>query len=295
MPSRRMKSRWCPIELAVTLGAKVEHNETTGLAVQPSARIWWQPRRHQVIWSAVSRAVRTPSMAELAVVQHGGRCRGPGSASSMRSSETPTWWRKRSSATSSGLSHKPALDPVVRRRRVRAPSTTTSSGRASPRRSSSSRPPPHAVLEYQVENGAGATTAGLEVLGVRQPVRRWRAQAAYTWFHSNQDMWSGGGATVHQMSVRSLLTLAPGVEFEGFVYPWARSPRPRSPRPSRTSSGSSGSARRICAWAGDATRVELTPASRACSRAPPRVSPTGSSDCRPRCAAACTCAARSGY
>lgn len=47
----------------LTFGTKLEHNDYTGLEVQPSARFRWNPRENQTVWGAVSRAVRTPSRA----------------------------------------------------------------------------------------------------------------------------------------------------------------------------------------------------------------------------------------
>lgn len=48
----------------ITVGTKLEHNDYTGLEVQPSVRFRVQPDPKQLIWAAVSRAVRTPSRAE---------------------------------------------------------------------------------------------------------------------------------------------------------------------------------------------------------------------------------------
>ncbi|MFT5729770.1 MAG: iron complex outermembrane receptor protein [Desulforhopalus sp.] len=48
----------------VTVGTKFEHNDYTGFEVQPSIRFRLQPDPKQLIWAAVSRAVRTPSRAE---------------------------------------------------------------------------------------------------------------------------------------------------------------------------------------------------------------------------------------
>ncbi|MGH7969270.1 MAG: TonB-dependent receptor plug domain-containing protein, partial [Limisphaerales bacterium] len=47
--------------LFFTLGSKVEHNDYTGLEYEPSARLQWNVTDNQMIWGAVSRAVRTPS------------------------------------------------------------------------------------------------------------------------------------------------------------------------------------------------------------------------------------------
>jgi iron complex outermembrane receptor protein len=47
--------------LYLTLGTKVEHNDYTGFELEPSGRLQWNVTSNQMIWSAVSRAVRTPS------------------------------------------------------------------------------------------------------------------------------------------------------------------------------------------------------------------------------------------
>jgi len=47
--------------LFFTLGTKLEHNDFTGWEVEPSARLQWNFTPKQMVWAAVSRAVRTPS------------------------------------------------------------------------------------------------------------------------------------------------------------------------------------------------------------------------------------------
>ncbi len=53
-----------PERLWLTLGSKFEHNNYSGYEVQPSARILWIPHPDHKLWTAVSRAVRTPSRAD---------------------------------------------------------------------------------------------------------------------------------------------------------------------------------------------------------------------------------------
>jgi iron complex outermembrane receptor protein len=53
-----------PDKLTFTLGTKIEHNDFTGVEVQPSARLVFKPAENQTLWAAISRAVRTPSEAE---------------------------------------------------------------------------------------------------------------------------------------------------------------------------------------------------------------------------------------
>ncbi|MFO7686059.1 MAG: TonB-dependent receptor [Desulfobacterales bacterium] len=57
--------RLAPDLLTLTLGSKFEHNEFTGLEIQPSLRLMYTPYQRLSLWAAVSRAVRIPSRLEL--------------------------------------------------------------------------------------------------------------------------------------------------------------------------------------------------------------------------------------
>ena len=50
-----------PERLRLTLGSKVEHNDYTGVEIQPSGRLNWTVSQVGTVWAAVSRALRTPS------------------------------------------------------------------------------------------------------------------------------------------------------------------------------------------------------------------------------------------
>jgi iron complex outermembrane receptor protein len=47
--------------LHVTIGTKIEHNDYTGFEIQPSGRLSWTIDSASTLWTAISRAVRTPS------------------------------------------------------------------------------------------------------------------------------------------------------------------------------------------------------------------------------------------
>ena len=47
--------------VTATAGSKIEHNDYTGFEVEPNARLLWNVAVGQTLWSAISRAVRTPS------------------------------------------------------------------------------------------------------------------------------------------------------------------------------------------------------------------------------------------
>ncbi len=48
-------------DLFFTAGTKLEHNAYTGFEVEPNVRLHWNFTASQTLWSAISRAVRTPS------------------------------------------------------------------------------------------------------------------------------------------------------------------------------------------------------------------------------------------
>lgn len=53
-----------PDKLHLTVGAKYESNDYTGSEFQPNIRLSWQINNTDILWMAVSRAVRTPSRLE---------------------------------------------------------------------------------------------------------------------------------------------------------------------------------------------------------------------------------------
>ena len=53
-----------PERLHLTVGTKIENNDYTGEEWQPSVRLAWQLRERQMLWAAVSRALRTPARVD---------------------------------------------------------------------------------------------------------------------------------------------------------------------------------------------------------------------------------------
>ncbi len=51
-------------DLSFIFGSKLEHNDYTGFEVEPSARLKWDVDSGQMLWAAVSRAVRMPSRVD---------------------------------------------------------------------------------------------------------------------------------------------------------------------------------------------------------------------------------------
>ncbi len=51
-------------DLRLTLGSKFEHNDFTGVEIQPNVRLSWLLAEQKTLWGAVSHAVRTPARGE---------------------------------------------------------------------------------------------------------------------------------------------------------------------------------------------------------------------------------------
>ncbi len=74
IPDRRHDDLWSAFlqdeisfsddNIKLTIGSKFEHNDYTGIEIQPNIRAIWRPLKLYSVWAAVSRAVRTPSRAE---------------------------------------------------------------------------------------------------------------------------------------------------------------------------------------------------------------------------------------
>jgi len=55
-----------PNQIFVTVGTKLEHNDFSGVEIQPGASVAWTPTAHRTFWASVSRASRTTSRDEAA-------------------------------------------------------------------------------------------------------------------------------------------------------------------------------------------------------------------------------------
>lgn len=58
-------SLWAvPERLRFVIGARAEHNDYTGIEIEPTVRIAWTPAPKHTLWAAISRAVRVPARGE---------------------------------------------------------------------------------------------------------------------------------------------------------------------------------------------------------------------------------------
>ena len=67
-----------PERLFLTAGIKLEHNDYTGFEAMPSVRARWSTSDRQMVWVAVSKALRSPSRSDTGLVVNLGEFPGPG-------------------------------------------------------------------------------------------------------------------------------------------------------------------------------------------------------------------------
>ncbi|HVR97059.1 MAG TPA: TonB-dependent receptor [Thermoanaerobaculia bacterium] len=216
-----------PDRLWLTLGSKVEHNDYTGLEVQPNLRAVWLARPHHTLWAAASRAVRTPSRAEddlrldAQVIPPGQLF--PGSPVALlssfgsrdfRSEELLAWELGYRAGLSPGLFLDLATFYNVYDR-LRSASLGEPFLQLAPR--------PHLVVPVLVGNDLEGDTYGAELAADWRVSKRWRWSAAYTFLSVQLQQRSGAGelglegegqSPQHQLFLRSSLDLARGVELD---------------------------------------------------------------------------------
>jgi iron complex outermembrane recepter protein len=213
------------VDLRFILGARLEKNSYTGWEPQPNARLVWTPTPTQSIWSALSRAARTPSRAENdAQIDLGVVPAAPPAV--------PLPVLLRNLATTAGaldaetvntlefgyrhqLGPKLSLDLAAFRSEY--------NGLRSGRFVSQSvviAPVPYVLQEITPNNGMAARTHGLEFSVDWQPADWWRLQGNYSRIDIEGRAITGdplnavdaanlGGTTPsHQVSLRSAMTFS---------------------------------------------------------------------------------------
>jgi iron complex outermembrane receptor protein len=211
-----------PQRLVVTAGVKYEHNAFSKGELQPNLRARLLMPRGQVLWGAVSHAVRRPTRFDddLEVV-------GPGDLLLLRGSDD---FRAESLiASEAGYRVQPynglSLDATYfvhhfdRLRSQEAPAV--------------------GVLPVTLGNTLEGRSHGLEVGVNLQPVAWWRTHASYTWLNTSIDRSAGsrdigGGASEgndpnYLFSIRTAVDLSRRVELDVMLRAVDRLPNPAVP------------------------------------------------------------------
>jgi iron complex outermembrane recepter protein len=202
-----------------TLGAKVETNVYTGAEFLPTARLAWKRTSHDLVWTALSRAVRAPARIDRDFFFPG---RAP---FAIRGG--PQFQSEVSNVIELGYRAQP----------VSAFSYSVTAFRHLHERLRSGQPAPGGG--FVVDNKIEGTTTGLEAWGSYQVTNRWRLMGGLLKLRQDLHLKSGsldpvgpralGNDPDHQWMVRSLLDLTGQHEFDVMIRHVSALPDPLVP------------------------------------------------------------------
>jgi iron complex outermembrane receptor protein len=205
--------------LHLILGTKFDHNTFTGFEVQPSGRLLWTPSEQQTLWTAVSRAVSTPSQVDEASLVNESvipTARGPALVSLFGN---PNFRAEQLLAYELGYRVVPAANwsfdlaayynvyQGVQGYQIGAPYFDAT-------------PVPHLVIPETAENSLSGDSFGAELSAQWKPVEAWRLAASYSWIRLSQDLNNSivGDSPQNQFQIHSYLDLARNLDLSSALY-----------------------------------------------------------------------------
>lgn len=213
-------------QLWLIAGSKFESNSYTGLQAQPTLRLLWKPQPQHSLWTAASRAVRTPSNYEEQVRINALAFPGPAGV--------PTWLAifgnknlvaEQLLAYELGYRTQPAslvsLD-VSGFYNVYKDLLGLQPGQPFLELIPA---PAHLVFPNTLSNNTKARTKGIEFSAAYKPFETWKISTAYSWLQIKQAAPLSSGSLMqpgdnprHQFSVRSYWSLPRALEFDSAAF-----------------------------------------------------------------------------
>jgi iron complex outermembrane recepter protein len=185
-------------KLEFTAGIKLERNDYTGWEYLPSVRLAWKPTDYQLVWGAVSRAVRAPSRFDREVFFP------PAGPFLIRGG--PNFVSEVANVFEIG--HRAQPSSVL--------TYSITAFRHDWRRLRSATNPPFPIFFVNENEGF---VNGVEAWATLQPRRSWRLSGGFTTLHEKVTAEPGNDATLandpdHQWMVRSSINLTAHHEFD---------------------------------------------------------------------------------
>ncbi len=189
-------------DLRLTLGLKGESNSYSGFDWLPNVRLAWQPDESQLVWAAVSRAVRTPNRIEREL------------EAAPFLVPAPNFKAEKLTAVEAGWRGRPA-------RRVSL-SVSAFYNQYNDLRSDSYNPV--TVFPLQLDNGVRGKAWGMEAWAQFEVSEAWRLSAGANWLHKKFSVKPGaldiinagvqGQDPGYQAQIRSQWQVSKSVEFD---------------------------------------------------------------------------------
>jgi iron complex outermembrane receptor protein len=213
-----------PKKLNVIIGTKLEHNEFSGLEVQPNLRAVWKPKLNHTLWAAVSRAVRIPTVSEEGLKRNSATTANPAVIRIIGDGRSEA-----EELLAFELGYRTQITPKL---------SLEVSGYANYYENlieltlggpflEFSPAPPHGVAPLIFDNALEGEVFGVEVNGEWNPVPNWRLMGGYTF--STVDLRSTLGNVIpaglsaeddpqHLFNLRSYLNITDSIEFDTLLY-----------------------------------------------------------------------------
>ncbi len=219
-----------PDRLSLSLGARLEHNDYTGIGFQPSARMAWTPDSKNMVWSAISRADRTPARSDTDLRVNYAAVLGPGDVPTLISLfGNPNFKNERLTAFEVGYRNtwtsKFSLDSTAFYNRYRdldsvEPGAPTIEANPAP---------VHLLVPSYIGNGLHGETHGLEFFANWKAAGAWTLSPGYAFFSMHLHPFAGskdftdaagteGGTPDHQAQLRSSVTLTRSLQWNASAY-----------------------------------------------------------------------------
>jgi iron complex outermembrane receptor protein len=203
--------------LRLTLGVRAEHNTYTGLEFLPSARLAWQAAPGRLVWSALSRAVRSPSRIdrEFAVPSASPPFRVPGGPQFV--SEVSNVWE---------VGYRSQPTPNI------SYSLTAFVHDHDDLRSGEQHP-----SGFRIENRLEGRTRGIEGWSTWQAMRAWRLSGGFVFLDqdivrepgSTANVFGEGNDPTHRVMLRSSHDLGDRMDLDIILQRMGELPSPRVP------------------------------------------------------------------
>jgi iron complex outermembrane receptor protein len=218
-----------PEQLSIILGSRIERNEFIGTEAQPTARLLWTPNARHAVWTAVSRAVRTPSYFEVGSTLNLQAFPGDnGIANLLTMNGSPQAAAEVLLAYEVGyraqLGDRLSFDWTGFYNSYHHLSTYEP---ATPFLASAPAPL-HLVMPFYSDNRMRGESQGVEIAGTWDVAKFWRIRSSYSWLnlqlHLDQSSRNlirdavEGQSPQHQAQFRSELDLSHKLQFDTSLY-----------------------------------------------------------------------------
>lgn len=213
--------------LRFNLGVKVEHNDFTGIELQPEARMAWDVGERWLLWASASRAVRTPSRAnDAGIIDVSATGGGPGGTAVVRQLRpNPALESEILTAYELGLRGR-ATEEVLGDVNVFVHDYEDVVAYTAGTPFLDPTPTPHVTVPLTASNAYSFRNYGVESLLTWRPASGWQLVGGYSWI--GQDVRNTGGADAppfgfgyepkHQALARVSFAPRPGLELNAQAF-----------------------------------------------------------------------------